>query len=491
MLGPVDWIICIVYLLIVAGLGFWFAGKQETNEEYFVGGRRMHWLPIGLSVFAGMFSALSFVGLPSVGAYGDYHVFLGIMCIPLIACPVVAIFFVPLFHRLGEVSGYAYLERRFHRSVRLTASILYMGYAIFWMGNMLVAVGKILQVTLDLSDVELNALLIGVGLFATLYTTIGGVKAVIWTDVLQSVALGGGMLVIFFAVLGRIEGGWSTFIDVASEHEKFAMFDTGFDMQGKNLTSAIYFGVFVYVSGYAVQFKEIQRYMSMPSIGAARRALAVNGIMIAGVCGLFMLVGTAMFVYFTQQPIGVTGEANQYLIHDIEKKGDRLLPYTVLHVLKIPGLAGLLLAGLFAAAMSSIDSGINSLTASVVYDWRAGKPVRVATSRLICLAFGGASVGFAIVLRLWKFNVFDMVIAISGAWLGGLLGLFLLGMMFKRATTAGAWIGLAAGAICLGIAKLSGWSGWWFSAATCVPTVVVGLAASYLTPPRATAPGSE
>lgn len=486
MLQAVDWIICIVYLLIVAALGLWFSGKQESNEEYFVGGRRMHWLPIGLSVFAGMFSALSFVGLPSAGAYGDYHVFLGIMLIPVVACPLVGKYFVPLFHRLGEVSGYAYLEQRFSRGLRLVASALYMGYAIFWMGNMLVAVGVILQVTLDMSDANLNWLLIGIGLFATLYTTVGGVKAVIWTDVMQAIALGGGMLVILFAAINRIDGGWSEFFSVATANNKFEMFDMTLDMKEKNFPSALAFGFFVYVAGYAVQFKEIQRYVSMPTVGDARRALAVNGVMIVAVCGLFMLVGTAMFVFYQQQPVAPSGEPNAYATFEAAKQGNHLLPHFVKNVLQIHGLTGLLLAGLFAAAMSSVDSGINSLTASVVYDWRAGKPVRVGTSRLICLVFGIGAVTLAIVLRQWKFDVFDMVIAISGAWLGGLLGLFVLGMMFKRATAAGAWAGLAAGAICLALMKMADWSGWWFSVATCVPTILVGVAVSYLTVPKKT-----
>ena len=480
----IDWLVCGGYLAAVFGLGLWFSGKQTDNEAFFVGSRRMHWVPIGLSVFAGMFSALSYVGLPSEGAYGDWHTFLGIMFIPLVACPIVGWLFVPLYHRVGQVSGYAYLERRFHRAVRLAASLLYIGYATCWMGNMLVAVGVILQVTLGVTHAQTGWLLLGVGAFATLYTTMGGVKAVIWTDVLQAFALGGGMLLILLMTVGRIDGGWTGLWDTAVRYDKFAMFDMTFDVQRENFISACAFGFFVYVAGYAIQFKEAQRYVSMPDVASARRALAVNGVMIAVVCFIFFLVGTAMFAYYHHAlPEGAAAGSG---FPPQVKKPDQLLPYFVTHVLTVPGLVGVLVAGLFAAAMSSVDSGINALTASVVYDWLAGRQITVRVSRLLCTLFGAGAVAVALVLHQWQFNVFDMVIGISGAWLGGLLGVFLLGMLVRRATTGGAVIGLVTAGACL--AAVMYWNlmfGWWYSAVTCLPTFAIGWAASYLfAPPR-------
>ncbi|MCH2374044.1 MAG: hypothetical protein MK538_07650, partial [Planctomycetes bacterium] len=195
-LQPLDWAICIAYLLVVLGIGSWFAREQETNEEYFVGGRRMNWFPIGLSIFASVFCSLSFVGLPREGAYADYHLMLSILFIPLIVTPIACWIFIPLYHRLQSISVYEYLERRFHRSIRLVGSVLFSLYNIGWIGTMLVAVGVILQAVLGLSEVQLTWTLVGVGVFATFYTTIGGVKAVVWTDVLQTFVLGGGMLAV-------------------------------------------------------------------------------------------------------------------------------------------------------------------------------------------------------------------------------------------------------------------------------------------------------
>ena len=122
----IDWSICAGYLAIVLALGVWFARGQHSNEDYFVGGKKMHWLPIGLSLFAGLFSSLSFVGLPAEAAYNDYHLYLAILFIPLFVVPVVWIWFVPLYFRIGSISCHAYIEQRFNRPLRLLASVIFM-----------------------------------------------------------------------------------------------------------------------------------------------------------------------------------------------------------------------------------------------------------------------------------------------------------------------------------------------------------------------------
>ena len=382
--------ICAAYLLFVFALGIWFARGQHDNEDYFVGGRRMHWLPIGLSIFAGTFSALSFVGLPRESAYDDYQFFLAILFIPLVVTPIVCWLFLPLYFRLQLTSCYEYLELRFHRGVRLLASGLYAFYTIGWMGNMLVAVGKILQEVMRLSDTQLAWMLIAVGLFATLYTTIGGVKAVVWTDTLQAFALGIGMLVVLVTAVSKIDGGWWAIWSIGLEHDKFKLVHIDWSWSGivkkTNVLSICATGFFVYLAGHAVHFTAVQRYVSMPSIVAARKSLVVNGVMVVAVCLVFFLVGSALFAYYQQ-----TGDVAYGELQDAGKE-DQLLPRFITTVIPQFGLAGLLLAGLFAAAMSSIDSGINSLTATVVCDWLAGRHPRLWVSRLLCAGFGLAAV---------------------------------------------------------------------------------------------------
>ena len=491
-LSPIDWSICAGYLAIVFILGLWSARSQHTNEDYFLGGRKMHWLPIGLSLFAGLFSSLSFVGLPAEAAYNDYHLYLAILFIPLFVVPVVWIWFLPLYFRLGSTSCYAYIEQRFNRPLRLVASILFMLYTIGWMGNLLRAVGVILQSVLETSQLETAILLVAIGLFATIYTTMGGVKAVVWTDALQAFALGGGMLLVLFLTVSKIDGGWESVALIVNEHNRFEMFETSFSFGSANIYGVFAFGIFVYLSGQAVTFTAVQRYVSMSSIKVARKSLVVNGLMTGIVCLVFFLSGSAVFAFYHQDESTSksssqleTQQVNLY--QQLEKKPDgrnlqdQLLPRFIMSELPYKGLMGLLLAGLFAAAMSSVDSGINSMTASVVCDWqKEGENFDLKQSRFLCALFGMLTIGMALVFYFAGGQVFPLIMRIAGMFLGSLLGLFLLGLLVKRANTFSATIGMFAGGI--GVFAAVGFqvSHWWYGAFASIPVFCVGSVAAFL-----------
>ena len=435
------------------------------------------------------------MGLPSTAAYGDYHLYLAILFIPFVVSPIVWKFFLPIYFQLGATSSYEYVERRFDRRLRLVCSVLFMLYTVGWMGNMLRAVGVILEAVFDLSQTQTVGLLIGIGLFATIYTTLGGVKAVVWTDAIQAVALGGGMLTVLVLAVGKVDGGWSTIWQVGNQHGRFAMFETSLNAEHGNLWAATAFGVFVYLAGHAVHFGSVQRYVSMPSQTAAGWALVVNGLMVGIVCGVFFLAGSTLFAFYQQQntlsgtqirpPSGesVTAAVGADSLYDElerDKHQDHLLPRFVMTELSVPGLLGLLLAGLFAAAMSSIDSGINSMTASVVCDWQADRHLKLRHSRMLCCVFGLLSVSVAIIFYFKGGNVFPLIMKIAGMFFGLQLGIFLLGMSVKRASTSSAMIGLAAGTIGLILTFVFEISHWWYGANTCVPTYVAGAVASCL-----------
>ena len=213
-IAMLDWTICIGYLGVVIGLGVYFSNKQKNNDSYFLGDRNMHWIPVGLSLFATTFSSNSFVGLPAEGAYGDYHQLLAILFIPFVVIPITCIWFIPFYKGLGFTSLYEYLEHRFSRRVRLLASLIFMVYSAGWMGTMLLAVAKILDVVLKTESTgQTLAVIVIVGLLATLYTAMGGVKAVIWTDAIQAFALAGGMCFLLWLLLSNIDGGWTAFQD--------------------------------------------------------------------------------------------------------------------------------------------------------------------------------------------------------------------------------------------------------------------------------------
>jgi len=476
-LNWLDWTVFVGYLAVIFGLGVWFARGQRDNEDYFVGGRRMNWLAVGISLFATAFSSISFVAYPREAAYEGFYFFVAILCIPLVVTPLLWWLFVPLYIRLGLTSIYEYLEIRFNRTLRRLGTLLFAGYALGWMGSMLYAVGLILQSVLGLGETQRAWVLVGVGLFAIVYTALGGVKAVIWTDVLQALTLGGGVLAVLLLALKQIDGGWATVMALGSEHGRLSLFDMDLDLAKRTTVwSGLAFGVFMYLPGYTASQVTAQRYVCMPSLWAARRALLLHAVTLTAVCLLFFLVGTTLFAYYQQ----TAGEMPELA------REDQILPHFVATCLPQVGLTGVLIAGLFAAAMSTMDSGINSLTAVVVYDWLSGRRLRVGYSRLLCCLFGACVIGAALIAPYLGEHVIGIITKIAGTFLGLLLGLFLLGMFVARAGAGAAFAGLVAGTAYLLLVWLTtDVPHWWYGAYTCLPTLGVGTLAAYLSRPSA------
>lgn len=465
-----DWLIFIGYLLLVFALGLWFSKGQESNEDYFLGGRKMHWLPVGISLFATSFSSLSFVGLPREAAFEDYHLLFAIFFIPVIVTPLVNILFIPLYYRLKVTSAYEYLQVRFDRSIRILASLVYGIFVLGWMGSLLFAVSIVLQAVLGLSMTQTHFTLVAVGLFATFYTVLGGVQAVIWTDVLQAIILGGGMITILILAVNKIDGGWSTVWSLSQENNKFEMFNMHLDLKREGFFAACAYGFFVYMASHSTSAGLVQRYMSMPSARVACISNIASSIMSAIVCTLFFVVGTVLFCFYHQA--GATG------FPDLARE-DQLLPHFVLNELGQIGLTGLLVAALFAAAMSSVDSGINTLTMVITCDWFSNRKLSVKSSRYLCLALGLITICSAFLVPLLGKHVFDIIIKLSGTLFGFLLGIFLLGIFIKQARTRDAYVG-----ILIGVASLTFvWvvvkaSPWWYGLATSMPTFFGGWLSS-------------
>ncbi len=494
-IAPIDWAICGSYLAVVIGLGLFFSNKQKDNDDFFLGGRNMHWLPVGLSLFATTFSSNSFVGLPAEGAFGDYHQLLAIFFIPFLVIPVTCIWFIPFYKGLGFVSLYEYLERRFTRKIRLMASLIFMAYSAGWMGTMLLAVSRILDVVLETNSlVQTFSVIAIVGLLATIYTALGGVKAVIWTDTIQAFALFGGMIFLLILLISKIDGGVSTYLATGVEHGKFEMFRLDGGLGRRNVFSACAYGFFVYMGGQLASYGSFQRYITVDTVNEARRALIVKGVFTLFSCTLFFMVGTALFVYYQQSHVEIYNDLAS------GRGKDQLLPHFVIHYAGGYGMTGLILAGLFAAAMSSLDSGINSMTATLVTDWYGGRELGTSTNRLLTGLFGLGVTGIACLLALINSPVFDILLSIAGATLGLLLAILMLGMLLPRVNTTGVVAGLVTGLLVfavvrmglanlddLALAKLGPLAGlkantWWDGLLTTVPTVVVGISASYLAP---------
>jgi SSS family solute:Na+ symporter len=478
----VDWLVCVLYLGVVAGLAVVSMRGQENNEDYFLGGRRMSWLAVGVSMFATSFSSISFLGLPQRGAFHDFSFYLTILMIPLVITPVLWLVFVPLYVRLKVSSGYSYLGQRFGPGVQKAGSLLYCGYALGWMGAMLYAIALTLRGLLGLTSIQYVLVLIGLGAFATIYTAMGGLRAVVWTDVLQALTLGGAVIAVLLLAVWSLPGGWTGLWDIGREHGRWSMFHLepnllapGIFTNPNSVYTAVAFAVFMYLPGYAVAQNMIQRYVCTGSLRSARRVVVLSAVINACLGLVFLLVGVAIFAFYAQ----AGGPGLPSLTSE-----DQILPHFVAERAPGVGLLGLLLAGLFAAAMSTVDSGLNGVASVLVYDWLEGRSLSLRSSRDLTVILGTLVIVAALAAPLLGDNVIDIINVIAGTLLGALMAVFLLGMFSHRANTAGVSLGLLAGAASLATVLLtSDVPRWWYGAFTVLPTLVVGLVASYLFPP--------
>jgi Na+/proline symporter len=248
---------------------------------------------------------------------------------------------------------------------------------------------------------------------------------------------------------------------------------------GRNtIFTAAAFGLFMYLPGYAVSQNMIQRYVCAGSVARGRGVVVLSAVINAGLGLLFLLVGTALFAFYSQP-----GGDGLPVAGTVIAKEDQILPYFVSTQLPGVGLVGLILAGLFAAAMSTIDSGINGVTSVIVYDWLSGKKLPLRISRILTTLLGVVVVGAAIIVPFIERRVIDIIMAIAGTSLGMLLAIYLLGMLIPHANLAGTLIGLVAGSICLLIVcKYTDIPTWWFGIFTMLPVFIVGVIASLFFP---------
>jgi Na+/proline symporter len=302
--------------------------------------------------------------------------------------------------------------------------------------------------------------------------------------VLQAVVLGGAILLVLFLAIGKVAGGWLSFWEVASTHDKFQMFHLNPNwLARENFTdrnsvfTAVAFGVFMYLPGYAVSQNMIQRYVCAGSLAAGRGVVLLSAIINVVLGFLFLMVGTALFVFYNQ-PAGGAGLPAAGVTIASE---DQILPYFVATELSGIGLVGLILAGLFAAAMSTIDSGINGVTSVIVYDWLAGKELPVRVSRILTAGLGVVVIGAALLAPVFGDTVIGIINTVAGTTLGMLLAIYLLGLLVPWANLPGTMIGFMAGLVSLAVVLiLTDIPSWWLGAFAMGPVFFIGMLASWI-----------
>ena len=440
--GTANWIVLTLYMIILIGIGLHFSRKNKTAEDYFVAGKRVVWWAAGLSIFSTMLSAITYLSLPAKAYATNWTWFIFNMAIPIMA-PIIIFCFLPFYRRLGITSIYEFLEMRFDSGLRKLGSA---SFAIFQLARMGIV---ILLPALALSAVtgwDVEYCIIAMGILSTLYTVLGGIEAVIWTDVIQTIVLVGGALIALLIIISQVDGGFATILKSESldGQSKLEMIKTDWKfINGLDTIWVIILGgIFAQILSYGTDQAVVQRYLTTSTEKEAAKAIWTNAILSIPVSVLFFGVGTALYVYYQQQP------ANLEPISKI----DQIFPQFILQQMP-PGLAGLVIAGVFAAAMSSLDSSMHSIATAFTTDFLSKgldseSLLKMAKRITVILGFLGTVSALYIASQDSK-NLWDTLMGYVGLILGTLGGLFTLAIFTNRTTSIHAWIGVLVAALAL------------------------------------------
>ncbi|MCH2135983.1 MAG: sodium/solute symporter [Phycisphaerales bacterium] len=439
MLATLDWIAIALYLLALLIMGIYFAGREKGTDDFFLGGRRVPWWAAGISIFATQLSAITFVSIPAKAYSTDWVYFIQSLGIFLMA-PVVAYLFLPFYRRLRLTTAYEFLERRFGVSVRLLGSAQFI---LSQTGRVAVVVFLPALALAAVTGIDIILCISLMGLLSIVYTVMGGIEVVIWSDVLQTIVLIGGAIVAAGVMLTGIPGGWDGFIQEASQAGKFDLIHPGWSIAEPVLYVVLLGSIFNNIIPYTSDQAVVQRYLTTPDESAARRAIWTGGILAIPASVLFFGLGTLLWAFYRSNP------------GDLEPLAgiDQILPWFVVNELPA-GVSGLIIAAVFAAAMSSIDSSMNSVSTAFTTDfYRRFKPgmndeQALRLARWVTAIFGIVGTAAAILIAsLDVKSVLDLWFKVLGLFASGLCGLFFLGIFTKRPGTAAAIAGLVVSAL--------------------------------------------
>ncbi len=430
-----DIVVIVLYFLVLAWMGYFFSKRQKNTHDYFKGGGRIPWWAAGLSIFGTAVSAITFMAIPAKTFATNWTYLMLNMTIFLVA-PIIILLFIPFYRKLNVTTAYEFLENRFNLTVRLLGSISFIVYQIGRIGVVLFLPSIALNVV---TGIDIFVCIGLMGIVSLVYTMMGGIEAVIWTDVMQVFVLMGGALLSLVLITLNIEGGFSTIVQVATENHKLRMFDLSLSMKEPTVWVMLLGGMFANITTYGTDQTMVQRYMTTSTRKAANRSVWTNAILTIPATFIFFFVGTALFAFYKAFP----AELNPTF-----QNNDAIFPWYIAS--KLPeGIAGLLIAGIFAAAMSSLSSSMNSGATAYSTDihFRFGWSKNInqlKLARMATLVIGIIGTLFAFMMATMDIkSLWDEFQKVLGLIIGSLGGIFLLGILSKRANSAGALIGIA------------------------------------------------
>jgi cyclically-permuted mutarotase family protein len=430
-----DIIVIALYFLILAWMGWFFSKRQKNTNDYFKGGGRVPWWAAGLSIFGTALSAITFMAIPAKTFATDWSYLILNMTIFMVA-PIIIFVFIPFYRRMNVTTAYEYLEDRFNLTVRLIGSLSFILFQVGRMGVVMFLPSIALNVVTGI-DIFICIALMGV--VSLIYTMMGGIEAVIWTDVMQVIVLLGGAILSLILIIANIDGGFSAIVETAVENNKFNVFDISLSLKQPTVWVMLLGGIFTNITTYGTDQTMVQRYLTTKSQKEANQSVLTNAFLTIPATFIFFFVGTALFAFYKTHP---------FEFNPTFQNNDAVFPWFIASRLPA-GISGLLIAGIFAAAMSSLSSSMNSAATAYSTDihfrfgWNKKKnELRIARNATLIIGVIGILFAFLMATMDIK-SLWDEFQKVLGLIIGSLGGVFLLGFLSKKANATGAIIGIA------------------------------------------------
>ena len=436
--GWLNWTVLVIYLAAMLGMGFYFMRKEKGANDFFKGGGRIPWWAAGISIYATMLSAITYMTIPAKAYTTDWTYYPMLWMILLVSFPVIK-YYLPYFRKLNVTSAYEILEKRFNLFTRMLASTLFCVFMIVRMAIVLYLPSLALTAV---TGIDIYLCIVLMGLITIVYCTMGGVTAVIWGDVVQGLILVfGAIFAVVYLAMGT-EGGISGYIDIALENDKLRLFDFSSSWSQATWWVIILGGLANNLISYTSDQTVIQRYLTTSDEKSAGRSILINGVMSVFVSVAFYMIGTGLYTFYKTHPAELDVTMQQ---------SDAIFPFFMMSQMPA-GVAGALIAAIFAATMSTISSNINSVATAFSIDfWKRFRPSTsdtklVVVARWASVVSGMVGLLLALFMATWEIQSFlDFFNEALGLLTSGLGGLFFIAVFMKRVKGHAALIGFIVG----------------------------------------------
>lgn len=423
---------------IFIGARFYF--RNRTSDQFTSGGRQMPSWVVGMSIFATFVSSISFLALPGKAYMSNWNAFVFSLSIPIASLMMIK-FFIPHYRKIGNISAYYYLEQRFGPWARIYASACYILTQLMRTGAILMLLALTLNV---LFGWNINMVIILTGALVIIYSALGGIKAVIWTDAIQGIILITGALVCALIITFSMPEGPGQIFRIAVADYKFSLGSFGASLKESTFWVVLIYGLFINLQNYGIDQNYIQRYMTTKTDKEAKSSALFGSLLYIPVSLVFFYIGTALYSYYTARPDILPQELRA------AGSGDKIFPYFIATGLPA-GITGLLIASVFAAGMSTVSTSLNSTATIILNDYykryfntNADERTSMNVLYISSLVFGILGIIIALAL-VGVESLLDAWWSLASIFSGGMLGLFLLGFFIKKAAKVEAVIGVTIG----------------------------------------------